>query len=105
LYHRTNIKQINKVIKRVCQQVPSLCYEMQLKEYKGKNKAYKSVKYKHAAISAHCGRSTFINFALLKGVNPVVIASIVGHEGIRLIVRTYSSKEAGKGLVTELMNR
>jgi hypothetical protein len=61
---------------------------MQLKEYKGKNKADKSVKHKHAAISAHCGRRTFINLALLKGVNPVVIASIVGHEGIELIVRT-----------------
>jgi hypothetical protein len=94
----------NKVIKRICQQVPSLSYKVQLKEYRGKNKADKSVKYKCEAVSAHCGRRTFINLALLKGVNPVAIASIVGHEGIDLIMRTYGSKEAGKALVAELMS-
>jgi integrase len=46
-------------------------------------------------MSSHAGRKTFINLALERGLNPVLIAKIVGHEDTDLIMNTYGSARAG----------
>ena len=68
----------------VCAKVERLNYKIPVKTYQGKNKAVRTYVVKHTAISAHAGRRTFINLALLKGINPVAIAALVGHEGVEL---------------------
>lgn len=97
-------QHFNKYIKTICSRVEELQYQIQLKDYKGKNKPEKSVVYKYEAITAHVARKTFINLALEKGVSPVAIASIVGHEGTELIMKTYGSSEAGRNKIADLLN-
>ena len=94
----------NIVIKKVCARVPSLNRPIWYKEYRGVNKAEKTEKPKYEAISAHVARKTFINLALLKGINPVALAGVVGHEGTELIMTTYGSKQAGKEVILNLLD-
>jgi integrase len=94
----------NIVIKKVCARIPSLNRPVWYKEYRGANKADKTEKPKYKAISAHVARKTFINLALLKGMNPVALAGIVGHEGTDLIMSTYGSKDVGKEIVLNLLD-
>lgn len=94
----------NIVIKKVCARVPSLNRTIWYKEYRGVNKAEKTEKPKYEAISAHVARKTFINLALLKGINPVALAGVVGHEGTDLIMNTYGSKQAGKEVILNLLD-
>lgn len=98
------LQHFNKVIKRVCRRIESLQRNIIIKEYKGANKPIKSSVKKCEVITAHVARRTLINLALERGVNPVVIASIVGHEGTDLIMSTYGSKEAGKEKLTQLLD-
>jgi Phage integrase SAM-like domain len=94
----------NKIIKVVCAKVERLNYKIPKKTYLGKNKPERTYVVKHTAISAHAGRRTFINLALLKGISPVAIAAVVGHEGVELIMKTYGSAEVGRERFVELMD-
>jgi site-specific recombinase XerD len=94
----------NIIIKKVCARVPSLNRPIWYKEYRGVNKAEKTEKPKYETISTHVARKTFINLALLKGINPVALAGVVGHEGTELIMTTYGSKQAGKEVILNLLD-
>jgi integrase len=99
-------QHFNERIKNICALVPEIAEKKELvKTYKGKNKADSKIyKPKASLITCHTGRRTFINLALAKGISPATIASIVGHEGTELIMKTYSNKSVGIERIVELMN-
>jgi integrase len=93
----------NKYIKAICQRVPLLAEHKELvKTYRGSKTDRKYVE-KYKLITCHSGRRTFINLALEKGINPVAIADIVGHEGTELIMSTYGSTQAGRDAIRDLL--
>ncbi|AMR29160.1 hypothetical protein A0257_20060 [Hymenobacter psoromatis] len=99
-------QHFNERIKNICALVPEIAEKKELvKTYKGKNKADSKVyKPKPSLITCHTGRRTFINLALSKGISPATIASIVGHEGTELIMKTYSNKSVGIEKISELLD-
>jgi len=99
-------QHFNERIKNICALVPEIANKEELvKTYKGKNKAdSKEYHPKHTLITCHTGRRTFINLALAKGISPATIASIVGHEGTELIMKTYSNKSVGIDKIGELLD-
>jgi integrase len=99
-------QHFNERIKNICALVPEIAEKKEVvKTYKGKNKAdSKLYKPKYSLITCHTGRRTFINLALAKGVSPATIASIVGHEGTELIMKTYANKSVGIDKISELLD-
>jgi integrase len=94
----------NRIIKRICSKVESLNHTVEMKAYQGKNKPTKTAVKKWSVVSAHVGRKTFINLALIAGTNPVTIAGLVGHSGTDLIMNTYGNREAGKEQLKYLLD-
>jgi len=100
-----NLSKFNEALKAICARIPSLHHEISIKSYvDGKNKPRKDNVMKYKKMLAHVARKTFINLALIKGINPVAIAGIVCHSSTSLIMKTYGSKEAGKEKIAELLN-
>ncbi|WP_156126312.1 phage integrase SAM-like domain-containing protein [Hymenobacter sp. DG25B] len=105
--HDYNFKYVpasnfNKYIKSICSRIPSIADRKELvKTYRG-GKITKRYITKDQLISCHTGRKNFINLALAKGVNPVAIADIVGHEGTHLIMNTYGSSRAGRDAIASI---
>jgi site-specific recombinase XerD len=100
----TDLANFNTQLKRICSRVDSLNHKIIVKTYRGTNKPAKVGRHKWEMVTSHVARKTFINLALIKGVNPVAIAAIVGHSGTDLIMSTYGSKDAGKEMLVGLLD-
>lgn len=103
-FPKYDLASYNRTLKDICKRVESLQHKVTIKTYKGANKPTKTGKFKYSVVSAHVARKTFINLALASGVNPVQIASIVGHASTDLIMKTYGSQDAGRERIAEMMD-
>ena len=101
-FPRYDLASYNRTLKEICSRVESLNYEITVKTYKGKNKPKKTTPLKWEKISAHIARKTFINHALGDRINPVTIASIVGHTDTDLIMKIYGSKDSGRERIAQM---
>lgn len=92
----------NVILEKVCMQVPALCEPVETKRYTGSKTPAKSEVPKHRKITSHVGRKSLINNALIGGVPAPAIASVVGHQGVNLVLSTYGSGAAGRDKIRTL---
>jgi hypothetical protein len=86
----------NAILEKVCMMVPAFCVPIEIKRYVGSKTPQKQEVFKYKKITSHVGRKSLINNALIAGVPAPAIASIVGHQGVNLVLNTYGSGAAGK---------
>ncbi|RZK44985.1 MAG: hypothetical protein EOO61_01765 [Hymenobacter sp.] len=92
----------NVILEKICMNVPSLCETIEVKRYTGSKTPVKTEVPKYKKITSHVGRKSLINNALIGGVPAPAIASIVGHQGVNLVLSTYGSGAAGRDKIRTL---
>jgi integrase len=97
-----NSSNFNVVLEKICMKVPSLCEPIEVKRYVGSKTPIKTEVPKYKKITSHVGRKSLINNALIGGVPAPAIASIVGHQGVNLVLSTYGSGAAGRDKIRTL---
>ena len=97
-----NSSNFNVILEKVCMLVPELREPVEIKRYTGSKTPIKSEVPKYRKITSHVGRKSLINNALIGGVPAPAIASVVGHQGVNLVLSTYGSGAAGRERIRTL---
>ena len=100
-----DVSNFNTVLEKVCMLVPALCEPIEIKRYSGSKKPQKSEVPRYKKITSHVGRKSLINNALIEGVPAPAIASIVGHQGVNLVMSTYGSSAAGRDKIRTVYSK